>query len=443
MELKGFFVIWSKYQLSLNWLNILFRYSVKLLLLANLVIIVVSTCYEFKDTLAQFRFLLPTLALIDLFLKVSFKKKRQDLKALYIVPNGINFLSVINILQDVFSLRNLLLPFLALTIATILEQTMPSLVDLLIISCSNTIIAGYTSKIKKIVSITIASIGISVMLYVDLPPLANHTLTALAFFLFIFYRYGEKRYADENTLNSTLSHSTDSRSNPFLWLDILVLKKSRHLQLALLKVLGICLLYCYIIFTRYATRPGEIEFDLILLIQVYFTLAPALLIPYILSSDYAYIGLLMTLPNLKSFFLTKLNVLLLSQLLLTLVLYGLNHNDVQLIFLIGSLSIFNIFFVTPIMFIGMLLTNEKVNVLEGGISSFLFIPSVAQSLYFFAVLVCSAVILYLIQTIGAGYFSWIVMGLGIIALLLRERFFKFFYAQFHNTKYRLFKILSC
>ena len=108
----------------------------------------------------------------------------------------------------------------------------------------------------------------------------------------------------------------------------------------------------------------------------------------------------------------------------------------------SSIFIFNVTIITPIMFMGILLTDEKVNIFDSSISNILFIPSFAQSMYFLGVLVGIAVILFLLQSIGLNIFSWTLIGLSTLAFLQRERFFRFFHSQYNSKKYKLFKILS-
>jgi len=434
--------VWFKYQLSLNWLNILFRYSVKLLLLLNLIIVAVGITYKFKGAISQFTYLIAGVALTDLLLKFIFQKKRQDLRAFHVIPNGVVFLSALNILQDIFSSRNLILPLLIIVSLTILGQgTNPSLVYLFIISCMNNIVSGFTKRRNSIIPIVTASALIMASFCFHISIALTITFTTLVFLLLIYLRHNEKIYSEETTLTPRLTNSIYSISNPFLWLDFQILKKSKHLQVTFVKVIAICLLYCYLISTRY-THQVEIGFDIILLIQVYYLLPPVLLIPYILSSDYSHIGLLMTRPDLKSFFKTKLNILLLIQLLLTLLLYALNYSNVQALFLISSIFIFNIFIITPVMFIGTLLTDEKVNIFDSGIKNFLFIPPFVQSIYFFVVLVCTAVILYLLHYIGLNNFSWTLIGLSALAFFQKENFFRFFFSRYNRRKYNLFDKLS-
>ncbi len=431
-----------KYQLSLNWLNILFRYSVKLLLLLNLMLIIVSVTYKFKSVISQFTFLITGLALADLLIKFKLQKNRQDLPAYHVVPNGLIFLSNLNVIQDIFSPRNLILPLLTMIVVAILVQpTSPSIMYLFVISCLNNLVAGFTNRGKHILGVVTAIALILIILCVHLSMMLTTTLCILVFLFLIYLRHSEKIYSEENTLNNRKTSSIYSIGNSFVWLDFQILKKSKHLQLAFIKIIAICLLYCYLISTRY-THQVEIGFDVILLIQVYYSLAPVLLIPYILSSNYSHIGLLMTLPDVKSFFITKLNIIFLIQFLLTLVLYGLNYSNVQALFLISSIFIFNVSIVTPIMFIGILLTDEKVNIFDSSISNFLFIPSFFQSMYFLGVLVGIAVILFLLQGINLNIFSWALIGLSTLAFLQRERLFRFFHSQYNRKKYKLFKTLS-
>jgi hypothetical protein len=442
MDLKRLFGVWCKYQLSLNWLNILFRYSVKLLLLLNLIIIVVGTTYKFKFAISQFPFLIAGLVLTDLILKFNLQKKRQDLQAFHVIPNGVVFLQIVNIIQDIFSPRNLILPLLTTAVVAILgQQTSPPLVYLFVVSCMSNMVAGFLNKRKNIIAILTAIELILATLCFHFSLLLTITFSTLVFLLLIYLRYAEKIHPEENILNPNSINSIYSIGNRFLWLDLQILKKSRHLQLTLMKVFAICLLYCYIISTRY-TEQVEIGFDVILLIQVYYSLTPLLLIPYILSSNYSYIGLLVTLPDMKSFFLTKLNIILLIQFLLTLVLYGLNYRNVQALFLISSICIFNILIITPILFMGILLTDEKVNVFDSSINNLFFIPSFVQSMYFLGVLIGTAIILYFLRSIDLNIFSWALTGLSALAFFQKERFFQFFNSQYNRKKYKLFNILS-
>jgi hypothetical protein len=442
MELKRLFGVWCKYQLSLNWLNILFRYSIKLLLLLNLIVIVVGVTYKFKFVISQFPFSMAVLGLTDLLLKFSLKKKRQDLRAFQVIPNGRIFLLSINVLQDILSPRNLILPLLTSAVVMILgQQATPWIAYLFIISFVSNIAAGFTNKRKNLIAVTTAIALILATLCFNLSIVLISTFTTLTFLLLIYLRYNEKPYPKENHLNSALTNSLYSIRNPFLWLDLQILKKSRHLQLAFAKVIAICLLYCYLISIKYGHQVDS-EFSLILLIQVYYSLAPLLLIPYILSSNYSHIGLLMTVPDMKSFFITKLNIVLLIQFLLTLILYGVNYSNMQTLFLISSICIFNVFIITPIMFMGILLTDEKVDIFDSGINNFIYIPPFVQSMYFLAMIVCTTAILYLLQYAGLNIFSWTLVGLSALAFYQKERFLRFFLSQFHRKKYKLFKILS-
>jgi hypothetical protein len=434
--------VWFMYQLNLNWLNILFRYAVKLLLIINLFILAVGITYRFKGVITQFTYLIAGVALTDLLLKFVLKKRRQDLRAFHVITNGVVFLSGLNMLLDIFSARNTILPLLIIVLLPIAgHETNPSLVYLCIISCMNNLAAGFTKRRDSIIPIlaTVALIITSICFPISIP--LTIIYTTLVFLLLIYLRHNEKLYVEETSLTPRLTNSIYSISNPFLWLDLQALKKSRHLQLTIVKVIAICLLYCYIISARY-TPQGEIGFGTILLIQVYYWLPLVLLIPYILSSDYSHIGMLMTRPDLKSFFKTKLNMMLLIQLLLTLVLSALNFSNGQALFLINSIFIFNIFIITPVMFVGTLLTDEKVNIFGSGINNFIFIPPFIQSVYFLVVLICTAVILYLLHNIGLNNFSWTLIGLGGVAFFLKETYFRYFLSTYNNRKYDLFKKLS-
>lgn len=441
MDLKKFLVAWSKYQLSLNWMNILFRYAVKLLLLLNLIVIVISVTHEFKSVIGQFSFLIAVLALTDLILKSAFPKKRQDLPAFQVLPNGVFFLKMINVLQDIFSPRNFVLPLIAYLVFTILGHpiTLQWIVCLFIIALLNTFAAGFTDKTKKLVAATVALVLISVILIFNSGNVVRGVLAVLSFLLMIYFRYREKVYPEEKSILAGFTNSLYSVGNPFLWLDLQILKKSRHLQLAFVKIVAICLLYGYLITVKFGPENG---FALILLIQVYYSIAPLLLVPYILASSHSHIGLLMTVPDMKSFFMTKLNVILVIQFLLTLILQGLNCNNMQMMFLISAVCIFNVFIVTPAMFMVVLLTDEKIDVFDSGINNILYIPPFVQSIYFLVVLVCTGVVLYGLQTAGTNVFLFTSAGLCAVVFFQRERFLRFFLSRYHKKKYKLLQILS-
>ena len=437
---KEWFGIWYKYQLSLKWFNILFRYYVKLQLVIIFIFIVFVVTQEFKSAVGQFKFFIAGLLMADLFLKLILKKDRQDLQAFHVIPNGLNFLSILNVLLDIFSARNLILPVVTLIIMTILGQQGHSPLLFILFSCFNNIVAGFVNREKKIISIAIATALVLVTSYFNLSIISISIIISLAFLLLIYQRYGEKLFPEENSLNLHHYKSTYSIGNPSLWLDFQILKRSRRLQLKFITVIGFCFVYGYIINTRYLHQV-ELDFVLITVIQMYYSFAPASIIPYILSSNYSHIGLIMTMPDLKSFFVTKFNIILIFQFLLTIILYGTNYSNVQTLLLISSIFIFNVFIITPIMFIGILLTDEKVEIFGSLANSFFIYPFV-QSMYLMAVLVCVTVIFYLLQNFGLYYFSLTLIGLSILAFFQKERFFKFFQSQYYSKKYKIFKILS-
>lgn len=440
MRLKKFVKVWCKYQLSLNWLNILFRYCIKLLLVINLITVLVGFAYKYKLIISQFKYVVAGLVLIDLFFKYKFPKNRQDLEAFHVTPNGVSFLTILNILQDIFSFRNLILPVFTMVLGLIIEpQYGLSFISMSVLSCTHNMVAGIVNERRKYIALVMALISVVTIYQMNIVLITVYLIFAI--FLVIYQTYDEKQFCENETMNHNSFNSCYGIGNLFLWLDFIILKKSRHQQLALARVIATCILYFYLISVSYSRALDAGGFSSIILIQIYYSLAPAMLIPYILSSNYSYISLLMTMPNLKAFFTTKLNFILLFQLLLTLILCGVNYNDFQTIFLISSISIFNVFFITPIMFIGVLLTDEKVNIFDGNISNSFFIPSFLQSIYFLLVIICSGVILYTVQRISVNNFSWILLVIGVIGFFQKERFIKFFNSRYYRIKYKLFNTL--
>lgn len=445
MELKRFFTVWLKYQQSLNWLNIVFRYGVKLLLVLNLVVIFVSVAYKYKDAINHPQILIVGMTLTDLLAKLYTQKHRQDVAVYRLLPNGRLFLTGINILQDIFSLRNLILPTLTSTTITVLGFEINSpIVVLLALSCLNNIVAGRTSKTKRFISAGAVALLAATTLFLVMPVAVQTALTFLTFAVLLFFRYHDKSYVKSDSINNStpgFAYQVNCTFNSFLWLEFQILKHSKHLQLTLVKVIAVATLYCYLISTRYDAGTPH-DFFLILLIQVYYSLAPLLLLPYVLSSNHGYIGLLMTGPNIKSFFATKLNVILMFQFLLTLLLCGMNYNDMQTLYLVSSISLFNVTIVTPILFIGVMLTDEKANIFDSGTSSFIYIAPFVQSMYFLAVLIGVALFLYVLHYTGLNIFSWSLVLLSVVMFIQKERFWKLFAAQFRKKKYQLFKVLS-
>lgn len=441
---KGLLLYTSLLAKSINWGEIIFRLILRGFIYINFLFITVALSLNFKElvskvSLTQYCIVLLT---IDLFIKANFYKPDLRIPSFSLLYNGQRAINLLNLVFDIFSFRNTILPLSFYLITAILGfKSDIYLISVFGISIlHNTIAKIDLSSIKYTIYILLVLNNIITFSENDNPTNISNTLFLIATFIFVVALriLGNKYYDQTKKPQDHAVFGVDTGFS-FTYLNFITFFRSRHYRLIIFKSIVISAVYIYLILFK-SSFDG---FGILLEFLICFSIFPSILIPYILSSEYNYISLIYTFKSFeiyfksKLYFLTILNVIL-AILILAVSLYLKENSIVLDAIIIGT---FQVFITTPLMFFGSFYVENQLDIFNRKGRYFLDTPPLYQSLFFIFTLCIIGAILFLSYILLGKFYFLVPLTFSLLGILFRNQYWLFLIKSFSSKKYALYNLL--
>ncbi|MDF1696758.1 MAG: hypothetical protein P1U56_13035 [Saprospiraceae bacterium] len=432
------FKVWLLSLLDRNWINIIANFVAKFILVANFYVLLFSIISQHNTFPFLEGGIIYMYVCLDLILKVVFRSSSIAFPAFSLRAYGSKFLNSIEVLLDSISIRNILLPLSSLLVPILLDIPMPTAITSM---CLMSWLLALASRGRNTIQhkvVMVASLLVCFMgLYFELSTLqTNCTLILMILFLF-YYRLNEPRYIDYGTQSKSSESKLPTFGNVMVWLDERLILSSRHLKLIGLKIIAVSGLYLYIIISQYG-EANEINLSILILIQTYFTLAPLIIIPYFMTAQYSNLSLLMSFSGYSKYFTVKLQYLQFLNAILALILCLFCFDNLALLVALGIMFIFNFTVVTPLLFLGILLAEDRIDVNDSSQLNTMKLPSAYQGLYMLFVLIMVIGIVSLATIWFPNIFLFVIFSIAIFSFALRSVYRAVFTRLYYRLKYRIY-----
>jgi hypothetical protein len=255
----------------------------------------------------------------------------------------------------------------------------------------------------------------------------------------LFYRLINKTYKKEPGKLTLLfeDFSKFSLNSKFLNLDLKAIIRSRYLKSTYFKIVVLDLIYAFLINNNSAIS----ENSFIAVFTIYFLFPVLLLVPNMISSEYKYLALFLQKNQMTSYFkyqYSKLQILTLFQLIPLGIVTFLKGNFAYLpTFVI--VSIFFSFCIIPLLLVGILFVESRVELFDRDKKSFFDTPPTFQSLFFLFSIVSVILFLFLIRLkIRESYYFGFLLLLALVGHLSVDYYIGKLSFWFNKKKYRIY-----
>lgn len=381
---------------------------------------------------------------IDMLLKVNNYKLGLSAKALLLKYRGKLFINFINILIDIFSFRNLILPFILFVLIKFQSfANMEVFQFSFLASTVHSLIGRIRNRIHRFILLTICILVYAFALYHNAINISIPTVLLLIVLVFLlFYRLKNKTYRKEPSKLALVfkDFSKFSLNSKFLNLDLKAIIRSRYLKSTYFKIVVLDLIYAFLI--NNSSVISENSF--IAVFTIYFLFPVLLLVPNMVSSEYKYLALLLQKNQMASYFkyqYSKLQILTLFQLfplgVVTLVKGNIGYLPTFLL-----VSIFFSFFVIPLFLMSVLFVESRVEVFDRDKKSFFDTPPTTQSLFFLFLIISVILFLFLLKfTVSESFYFGILLLLSLVGHLSVDYYVGKLSFWFNKRKYKIYNRL--
>ena len=381
---------------------------------------------------------------IDMLLKVNNYKLGLSAKALLLKYRGKLFINFINILIDIFSFRNLILPFILFVLIKFQSfANMEVFQFSFLASTVHSLIGRIRNRIHRFILLTICLLVYAFALYHNAINISKSTFLLLIVLVYLlFYRLKNKTHRKEPSKLALVfeDFSKFSLNSKFLNLDLKAIIRSRYLKSTYFKIVVLDLIYAFLI--NNSSVISENSF--IAVFTIYFLFPVLLLVPNMVSSEYKYLALLLQKNQMASYFkyqYSKLQILTLFQLIplgvVTLVKGNIGYLPTFLL-----VSIFFSFFVIPLFLMSVLFVESRVEVFDRDKKSFFDTPPTTQSLFFLFLIISVILFLFLLKfTVSESFYFGILLLLSLVGHLSIDYYVGKLSFWFNKRKYKIYNRL--